>query len=103
MTLKHLHIYKRADIGRKEFNKDTKKWKKISHIVYKCIKPGCTHHVSPELVLDRQAECCRCNTQFIVTRRCLNAGRIVNIHCEDCFQDKELSGALELIKELNLE
>lgn len=98
---KHFHIYRKADIGRREFNKSTKKWTKIPYIVYKCIE--CAHHTTPELILMRQAKCCRCGNPFVVTPKCLVSGRIVNIHCEDCFQDKEMVGAIDLVKELNLD
>ncbi len=100
---KHLHIYRRVDIGKKEFNKQTRRWERLnSHIVYKCVLDGCSHYQIPELLVGRTAQCSRCGGEFVVTQRMVGSDKRVNLYCDDCKKDKKTKATEEFLSELGL-
>lgn len=70
----HIHKYKRKKIGKKGWE------------VYLCTIPGCTHHVTKDLILGRKALCYYCNREFIITNP-----RLVRQHCIECTRGNKLS------------
>lgn len=68
---RHNHVYKRVNLGKDK-----------EYIVYKCIKPGCSHFVREELILDRVAECPECEGIFTIKKP--NLSRKVLIICLPC-------------------
>ncbi len=73
MTRKHLHKYKRTDIG-----------KKGPYIVYKCM--DCSHYVAPELLEGREAACPRCDEPYKIEAQHLS---LAIPHCNNCTQRRE--------------
>lgn len=69
---KHIHQYKRVNLGRDR-----------PYLVYKCVKPGCSTYLRPELLEGKFAECPRCDSTFIVERHMLE---LVTLHCDNCTQ-----------------
>lgn len=75
MKKDHYHIYKRINLS-----------KAGKHIVYRCMKPDCSHFLREELVVNRIAECPRCHNPFKLTKALMH--KKVNPHCPDCTQRK---------------
>lgn len=78
---KHIHKYRRVNIGR-----DGKKY-----WIMRCVKPGCTHYtamaskLSCPMLRDSLAECHRCGDRFILNRRALRMERPC---CDGCIKKK---------------
>lgn len=78
----HLHKYKKFDIGT-----NGKKF-----LVYKCMKPICSHYVPISLSEGKLCECNRCGQPFIITRATLHhsGGKPMAVpHCVDCTKRKK--------------
>ena len=78
----HLHKYKKVDIGSdgKEF------------LVYKCMKPACSHYIRLELVEGKLCECNRCGEPMIITKATLthSSGKpMARPHCGNCVKRKK--------------
>jgi hypothetical protein len=70
MEEQHIHKFERVKIGDKKYS------------VYKCMKPDCTHYVSPpELVVGRRTECWRCGNVVVVTKAMAKQKKP---HCRGC-------------------
>lgn len=54
----HLHLYKRVKL--------------TNAIVYRCMKPGCSHHCISDLIENKNAECPKCSEPFVLTKRLLH-------------------------------
>ena len=74
---KHLHSYKKVNIG----NKDR------PFIVYKCTKLNCSHYIRPEFIEGKLSECPRCDSAYVITRNDL---RNVTLHCDKCTVSREI-------------
>lgn len=64
---KHVHKYRRVDIGRKK-----------PYIVMKCALPECTHYVQEALALDRESRCWYCDKVFSLNTRVI---ALAKPHC----------------------
>lgn len=80
--MKHNHLYRKTNIGKKTYDKATRAWTKNNYIVYRCMKPGCNHFIIPSLIIGKVAECWRCSLDFIINRKSLK--NIRDLHCDDC-------------------
>lgn len=73
----HIHKYKKVDIGA---------YGKPPYLVYKCIKPGCTHYVPVSQSLNLIAECNRCHDAFVMSK----ATQLLALpHCMKCTKHKK--------------
>lgn len=98
--MSHLHRYKRINLGKKKFDKATKKWHRNDYIVFKCQKLGCKTFKVPQLIIGEVAECGLCNSPFEVTRKAL---LLAIPHCTSCTKDtltEKISPALDLLEEI---
>lgn len=76
---KHIHQYKRADIGVSK-----------EYIVYRCVLPDCGHYLVPNLVEGRECLCPRCGDTFIIEKSHLS---LANPHCDNCIVKREEKSA----------
>ena len=90
----HIHRYKKVDIGRngKEF------------IVYKCMKPACSHYVRIDLSEGKLCECNKCGGLMMITKAVLiHSGKkpMAKPHCSECIKRKrkpDVDAIAEFIK-----
>jgi len=68
--MKHTHLYKRVNIGSSK-----------PYLVYACQKPGCSHYLPAQLLVNKKAECPRCGEEYVIEQRHLE---LVNPHCNFC-------------------
>lgn len=83
----HIHRYKRANLGRngKEF------------LVFKCIKPICSHYIEVSLAEGKLCECNRCGEPMIMNKAAM---QLAKPHCTNCIKRKPTSEAtIESIQE----
>lgn len=71
--IKHLHKYKRTKLGK-------------SYVIFKCIKPDCTHYLSVNLIEDKICECNRCHGPMVMNKRAMT---LASPHCDDCVKSKD--------------
>lgn len=95
--MKHIHLYKRVDIGSSTYDRKTRTYTKKKYLVFKCQKPGCSHYKQRKLLINEIAECNRCSEPFVLTRASLN---LAKPHCADCIQVKVDDAAISLLNEL---
>ena len=81
MTRKHVHKYKRADIGRKNGPNDRKKF-----IVFRCTLPDCNHYVEKALAEGKFCICNRCGTLMTLTKAAME---LALPHCPACTKRKK--------------
>jgi len=80
----HLHKYKKVDIARKgdkEF------------LVYKCMKPACSHYIRMDLVEGKECECNRCGELMFITKETLvhSGGKpMARPHCNNCVKRRKV-------------
>ena len=72
---KHLHLYKKINIGR-DGN---------IFIVFKCMKPDCTHYTEFTLAEGKICECNRCHNSMILTKISMT---LTKPHCASCVKRK---------------
>lgn len=77
---KHLHKYKRQELGRK------------GYIVFKCVKAGCAHYIGSSLAEGRVCECNRCGERMVMDKRAI---RLAKPYCDDCAGKKKKVSKLE--------
>lgn len=87
----HLHRYKKVNLGEngKEF------------LVYKCMKPACSHYVPMTLAEGKLCECNRCNEPMIITKATLRHSSnkpMSKPHCVNCIQRRK-SADVEAVAE----
>lgn len=95
MANKHIHKFRRVNIGQVKVIIDPEKNRKVTKRnevwVMRCVKPGCPHYtrmatkLSCPMLLDQLAECNRCGESFILNKRAL---RMHEPTCEDCVDRK---------------
>jgi hypothetical protein len=78
----HLHKYKKVNLGQngKEY------------LVYRCMKPACSHYIPLHLAEGKLCECNRCGEPMIITKIVLNTsgGKPTTFpHCPDCLKPKK--------------
>jgi hypothetical protein len=79
---KHLHRYKKVDLSR---NGDK------PYLVYKCIKPACSHYVPINLAEGKLCECNKCGEPMLITKATLihsSNKPMAKPHCADCIVRK---------------
>lgn len=70
---KHVHKYQKVLQG------------KNKRIIYKCMKPDCTHYKTPEMIVNAIGECPRCGKSFVITKDMVRTGKeMLKPHCPDC-------------------
>ena len=79
---KHLHLYKKVNISRSG----------EPFIVFKCMKPDCSHYIRVELVENKHCECNRCHEPMIMTKSAMS---LTLPHCSNCVKRKNTT---EIIK-----
>ena len=81
----HLHRYKKVNIG------STGK----EYLVYRCMKPACSHYIRMELAEGKLCECNRCGEPMIITKDTLthsNGGKpMARPHCQGCVKSRKQS------------
>lgn len=99
-TLKHVHKYRRVNIGKKK-----------KYYVYACQLKGCTHHLPQEhLLLGRENICWSCGETFTATIKTIGLARP---HCAkpDCHKhtykgrkplSKTQQAGMDILDELDL-
>ena len=96
MKKKHIHKFKRADIGRKNGPNDRKKF-----IVFKCILPDCTYYVEESLAEGKFCICNRCDSLMTLNKAAM---MLAKPHCPSCTIRKvKLPNLDELLKDKGLE
>lgn len=86
---KHLHKYKRVDLGNK-------------FIVFKCMLPACSHYIRKDLAENKLCQCNRCEKAMLLDKRAM---LLVKPHCEECIHriDQDRHDRLKgLIKEMGI-
>lgn len=78
----HIHKYKKVDIatGDKEF------------LVYKCMKPLCSHYIRMDLAEGKMCECNVCGDPMIITRETLvhSSGKpMAKPRCNNCVKRRK--------------
>ncbi len=77
---KHLHKYKRQILGNKKY------------VVFKCVKPGCSHYVPYDLVEGKVCECNRCGERMVMNKRAIS---LAKPYCDNCAGKKKKVSKLE--------
>lgn len=75
-TPNHLHKYKKVDIGRDGNH----------FLVFKCMRPACTHYIRVDLAEGKLCECNRCAEPMILTKAAM---QLTKPHCTSCVKRKE--------------
>lgn len=79
----HLHKYKKLNLGR-----DGKEY-----LVYRCMKPACSHYIPIAMAEGKLCECNRCGEPFIITKVQLTGSSMKPMakpHCNDCIDRKKV-------------
>lgn len=74
----HLHKYKKVNLSETGV-----------YLVYKCVKPACTHYIALKLAEGQLCECNRCGEPMIITKAVLtHSGNkpMARPHCPDCIK-----------------
>ena len=74
--IKHIHLYRRMDLS----NSPEKEY-----LVFKCIKPLCSHYIRVELAFGKLCECNRCHEPMILDKETVQLARP---HCQECIKRK---------------
>lgn len=81
---KHTHKYERIRLG------------KNKRVEFKCVIPGCVHHIAPELVVGRLSICFECGDEFVMTK--YNVKKHAKPRCINCIAGgNKIKKILELI------
>lgn len=85
----HIHRYKKVNIGSK----------RTPFLVYKCMKPACSHYTRMDLAEGIICECNRCFNPMMITKAVLHHSSnkpMAKPHCTDCIKRRR-SNAVEAI------
>lgn len=69
----HLHKYKRITLGK-------------NYLVFKCVRPACTHYIPIKLAEGKLCECNRCGEPMILSKATMD---LAKPHCIDCTKRKK--------------
>lgn len=84
----HFHEYLKTKIGK-------------DYVVYKCRLPGCSHYISPILVVGRLAQCPICGNVYTITRVMVRNGHMMRLpHCNKCTRGKRTTFDISKIQEI---
>lgn len=75
----HLHKYKRVNLARKRDTKD--------FLVFKCVRPACSHYVPLNLAEGKLCECNRCGNPMILNKESM---QLAKPHCSECVKRKKI-------------
>lgn len=78
----HLHLYKKFNLSRTE----------KEYLVYKCMKPACSHYIPIAQAIGKLCECNRCGEPMIIGKIQLwssGGGPMATPHCIDCIKRKK--------------
>lgn len=90
----HIHRYKKIDIGA-----DGKEY-----LVYKCMKPACSHYVPIHLAEGKLCECNKCGDAMIISKAVLTHSAkkpMARPHCPNCIKRRRNETVEALDKFLN--
>lgn len=79
----HLHRYKKVDLSRDSEN---------PYLVYRCVKPACSHYIPLELAEGKLCECTRCAEPMLIDKRVLTGSAkkpMTHPHCSECVVRKK--------------
>lgn len=81
-TPDHLHKYKKVNLGQngKEY------------LIYRCMKPGCSHYIPVAMSEGKLCECDRCHEPMIITKIVMqgSGGKpMARPHCPNCVKTKK--------------
>lgn len=68
----HLHKYKKVNLGN-------------NYLVFKCIKPDCSHYIRMDLVEGKLCECNRCGEPMMMNKISM---QLTKPHCTECTKRK---------------
>lgn len=72
----HLHKYKKTDIGSND----------KEYLVFRCLKPACSHYIPVKVAEGKLCECNRCHNPMILTKKAM----ILTLpHCPNCTKKKK--------------
>lgn len=74
----HLHNYKRINIA--SFGKEP-------YLVFKCLKPLCSHYIRIDLAEGKMCECSICHEMMIINKESINHAKP---HCSGCIKRKKV-------------
>jgi hypothetical protein len=78
----HIHRYKKVNLSRE---------KDKEYLVYKCVKPLCSHYVPIALVEGQMCECNKCSEPMLITKKVLTHSSnkpMARPHCPNCIVRK---------------
>jgi len=70
----HAHRYTRIKLGKNDY------------IVFRCVRPGCSHYIRQELVVGKIAQCWRCEGDFVMNQK---TAMLKKPHCHKCTKTPE--------------
>jgi hypothetical protein len=92
----HLHRYKKVNLSR---DKDKK------YLVYKCVKPLCSHYLPIHLAEGKECECNICYNIMVITKETLTHSGgtpAARPRCDNCVRKRikeEVTAIAEFLKE----
>lgn len=96
MGRKHIHKFRKKDIGRKNGPNDRKEF-----IVFACSLPDCTYYIEEKLAEGKFCLCNRCGNLMTLTKEAM---KLVKPHCPTCTKRKKILPDLsDMFKEKGLE
>ena len=90
----HLHRYKKQNLSATAGKE---------YLVYKCVKPACSHYLPMNLAEGKLCECNRCGEPMIITKATLtHSGNkpMAKPHCQGCIKrknEKDVAAIAEFI------
>lgn len=63
-----------------------KRVKLSTKLVYRCVKPGCSHYKLPSFIIGALAECWYCGKDFVINHE---MSRRERVHCSDCTEKRD--------------
>ena len=78
----HLHRYKKVNLSRDG----------QPYIIYKCVKPTCSHYVPISLAEGKLCECNKCGEPMLITKHTLHGSSnrpLQKPHCSNCVVRKK--------------
>lgn len=93
---KHIHKFRRRDIGRKNGPNDRKEF-----IVFACTLPDCTYYIDAKLVENKMCLCNRCGAIMSMTKEAMD---MAWPHCPGCVKRrKPIVDLTDVLKDKGLE
>lgn len=90
----HLHKYKKVNLSRGETE---------PYLVYKCVKPTCSHYLPLNVAEGKLCECNRCGEPMLITKATLHGSSnrpMTKPHCNSCIErkgDKDVAAIAEFL------